>query len=763
MTAAVTTITPTLSPRGSEIYDGLTVLLAPGQVAELRCPKTKKRTQRGYFDSLEKMASASAELSGTIPAVYFTLNPIQPDLLSRAANRLEPWAEITTTDAEIVSRRWLPLDFDPKRPSGISSNDAEHAAALAKAQDCTAWLTSLGWPAPLTGDSGNGAHLLYRIELPNDEPSRLLVEHVLAALSQKFTDAQTVVDTKVGNAARIWKVYGTKACKGDSSPERPHRDSKLLEIPAEIQPVTREQLEQVAALVLDSTPKKPAGKVQGSPLDVAAWLAKHSIAVSSTGPCGDGTKWELVDCPLNPEHKKKAYVVQHASGIVTAKCQHKSCPVDWKQLREMYEPAPAWGDQLQRTKSGELKATQENAGLLLRHDPAWQGVLTLNTFSLFIETANPAPWGLSKAGSPWTDYDTTMALCWLQRNGIFLTSSKTVREIVQTIARENPYHPVQRYLSTLIWDGKKRIDSWLHDCLGAENSPVNSVIGAKWMIQAVARIMRPGCQADATLLLVGRQGFGKSSALRTLASDEWFTDHLSDLGSKDSRIELHGRWIVEMSEFTSRRSELERKSFLTATHDCFRAPYEAVAKQVPRCNVFAATSNDDSPLTDATGGRRYWSVTCGVTRNRADTEKLKQDRDQLWAEAYARFLDGVSWHDDSPAFADALATEQESRYAGGPFDDVILPWLKNPKSRVYDSYRDRMALRFDSEPGRVTINDCLLHAVGKTQHEITQRDRLIARDCLIHANWREDKRSRTATGTTARFYVKKGASDAIHD
>jgi predicted P-loop ATPase len=182
-----------------------------------------------------------------------------------------------------------------------------------------------------------------------------------------------------------------------------------------------------------------------------------------------------------------------------------------------------------------------------------------------------------------------------------------------------------------------------------------------------------------------------------------------------------------------------------------------VAKQVPRSNVFAATSNDDSPLTDATGGRRYWSVSCGITRLKADIEKLKQDRDQIWAEAFTRYSEGEPWHDDFPEFTQALAAEQESRYSGGAFDDAILPWLNNPKHRPFDGNIDRTALRHDSQPGRVTINDALLHGVGKAQHEITQRDRLAARDCLIHAGWREDKVSKTATGTTARFYVKKEA------
>ena len=650
----------------------------------------------------------------------------------------------------------------PIRPAGISSTDAEHASALAKAQECKAWLTSQGWPLPLAGDSGNGANLLYRIELPNDEPSRVLVERVLAALAQKFTDAQTEIDTAVGNAARIWKVYGTVAGKGDDTPDlgRPHRVSKLLEIPADIQPVTREQLESVAALAPEPVPKK-ASKSHAPALDVAAWLAKHSLAVASQAPYQDGTKYILSVCPLNPDHEKSAYVIQFGSGALSAGCLHESCAeLTWQKLREMYETTPDWQDQLQRTKSGELKPSTFNADLFLRHSPEWQGVLTYNELTLYVETDQPPPWPAYKSTREWDNDDTTRTFLWLQGHGVGITSPVLTLAVVKSIARTNPYNPIQRYLAALTWDGTPRLDSWLHDYLGAEASPVNATMGAKWLIQAVARAMVPGCQADATLVLIGPQGLGKSSTLRVLAGP-YFVADLSDLASKESKIELCGCWIAELGEFITHRSELERKSFLTQPVDTFRPPYEVAAKKVKRTCVFAATSNDSSPLTDSSGARRYWSVTCGVTRLKADIEKLKQDRNMIWAEAVMRYQAGEPWHADTPEFAAALTVEQETRYAGGPFDDVILPWLSNPKSRIFDGNRDRTALRFDSfcDPftgqWSTTLNDVLLHGCGKAQHEVNQRDRLIARDCLVHAGWKL-KISKNAAGTVTRFYVRNG-------
>jgi predicted P-loop ATPase len=413
-----------------------------------------------------------------------------------------------------------------------------------------------------------------------------------------------------------------------------------------------------------------------------------------------------------------------------------------------------WRAELIVGRGRQPKALLANAVVMLRHHPEMRGVLAFNEFSLHATTMRPAPWPQSIADAIWTDDDDSRVACWLQQQGVAV-SSKVAAEAVQVIAHESPFHPIKKYLGGLAWDQQPRIEHWLHDDLGAEDSALNAAMGAKWLISGVARIAHPGCQADHVLLLEGEQGLGKSSALRVLAGDEYFTDHLSDLGSKDSRLELHGRWIIEMSEFTSRRSELERKAFLTATADNFRPPYERRTKWVPRSCIFAGTTNDATPLTDETGGRRYWIVTCG----NVDIEKLNADRDQLWAEAYARYLAGEPWHDHFPEFREALAVEQEDRYQGGPFDEAILTWLENPEPRQFDSHADRTSLTFDSAVGRVTINDVLIHAVGKAQHAISRNDQLTARACLVHAGWRREKLSRIpgTKNRVARFYVKEAS------
>src|SRR5579859_5688890 len=153
-------------------------LVEPGQVFEIRVldalttesPKYAY-TASGYFNDLEKLIRALKTIQRA-KGVYMTLHPCQPALLARASNRLRNAQDMksdksTTTDAQILQYRWLPIDADPTRPSGISSSDQEHEAALAVAESIRAELRAQGWPEPVGGDSGNGAHLLYPIDLEN--------------------------------------------------------------------------------------------------------------------------------------------------------------------------------------------------------------------------------------------------------------------------------------------------------------------------------------------------------------------------------------------------------------------------------------------------------------------------------------------------------------------------------------------------------------------------------------------------------------------
>jgi Virulence-associated protein E len=216
------------------------------------------------------------------------------------------------------------------------------------------------------------------------------------------------------------------------------------------------------------------------------------------------------------------------SRVVTTALGWLGLPLD---VREKSALEADWKRKLVVTKNGALKPLLVNAITMLRHAPEWQGVLAFDEFSLQTVTQNPAPWPQSTAGKNWSDDHDVRTAEWLQRQGIFVTST-VAAEAAQAIAKEHSFHPVRDYISRLRWDETPRIDTWLIDYLGAPDTLFVRAIGARWLISAIARVFLPGCQADHVLLLEGPQGVQKSTALRTLAGDSWFCDHVSELGSK---------------------------------------------------------------------------------------------------------------------------------------------------------------------------------------------------------------------------------------
>jgi len=235
--------------------DTYNVFFEPGEVTEIRAYGLKGRSKAwegwaggsgvvyGYFDNPDDFGVAAEALEqARAPGIYFVLNPVLPDLLARACNRLKAAGQKSpqTADKDILCIRWLPVDLDPDRPSGISSSQAELDAAISVRNKIGQWMKKK-WDLPagagVPAVSGNGAHLCYRLpdlplerrDNPSEDPNVQMIKHALVALHQEFSrDGQGVqVDLKVYNPARIWKLYGTTARKGDHISARPHRKSYI--------------------------------------------------------------------------------------------------------------------------------------------------------------------------------------------------------------------------------------------------------------------------------------------------------------------------------------------------------------------------------------------------------------------------------------------------------------------------------------------------------------------------------------------------------
>ena len=332
----------------NEITHALRLWFQAGDVFEVRvldavsADYRREHIESGYFD-YEHISAVPEALKRLLSfrGVYVTVNPVNPDLLARAVNRLRPAGRNpTTADTDIVRRRWLLIDCDPRRASGVSSSNAEHESALAKAREIRDGLSSLGWPKPVLTDSGNGAQLMYRIDLPANDGE--LVRRVIGEIA-KASSEQVAIDTSVHNPARIWRLPGTMNCKGDSIPERPHRMARILEEPQDIVSVSREQMQDIVSHQSEDTQTDVPDdewKHTMPAFDLDSWIAQYCPELGSPQPWKGGRKWIFPVCPFNEAHtNKSAVLIQEPSGAVAFKCHHNGCSGnDWRALRELREP-----------------------------------------------------------------------------------------------------------------------------------------------------------------------------------------------------------------------------------------------------------------------------------------------------------------------------------------------------------------------------------------------------------------------------------------
>jgi predicted P-loop ATPase len=256
-----------------------------------------------------------------------------------------------------------------------------------------------------------------------------------------------------------------------------------------------------------------------------------------------------------------------------------------------------------------------------------------------------------------------------------------VDSYVELSARDHSYDPVVDYLRSVAWDGVPRLDSMLERYFSVGHvEHYTQPVSAKWMISAVARALRPGCQVDTMLVLQGKQGIRKSTAARVLGG-KWATDFDYDMGSDEARGACSENWILEVGELSSlnKTQRDQVKQFITKRFDKFRAKYARRQDNHPRRCVFIGTTNEDEIFSDETGNRRFWPVLC---TGQIDTDGLLRDRDQLWAEAVHRFEAGEAWY--LTAEQEAVANQQtELRMKHDSLADKILDWLagKEPTQR----------------------------------------------------------------------------------
>ncbi len=375
--------------------------------------------------------------------------------------------------------------------------------------------------------------------------------------------------------------------------------------------------------------------------------------------------------------------------------------------------ATRWKARLLVSKRGGTLGNVANALTALRYAPEWEAVLHFNESSLATVAKAVPPFGPTPAVPfDWADEHDVLTSAWLQHQGISV-NKEIAGQAVQVVAREHSYHPIRNYLNGLAWDEVERIDDWLARYLGVKPCDYIRAVGAKFLIGCVARIYEPGCKVDTSPIFESPQGALKSTALRTLAGDDFFTDDIADLGSKDSVMGTRGVWIIELSELDSMtRAEVSRvKAFMSRQVDRIRPPYGRRIMNFSRQCMFAGSTNKKDYLKDETGNRRWWPVRCG----QINIDELQRDRDQLWAEAVVRYRAGDPWWLDRQCLVEAAASEQQDRYEEDPWQPVIEKWIDDRES--------------------VTVIEILDKCLNKREKDWTQIDKNRVAKCLKALKW----------------------------
>ncbi|MBM6859764.1 hypothetical protein H9X78_04545 [Clostridium saudiense] len=354
--------------------------------------------------------------------------------------------------------------------------------------------------------------------------------------------------------------------------------------------------------------------------------------------------------------------------------------------------------------------TRENIVKILLNDENLKGKIGYNEFINSTTAFRGLPWDKEERSDNyermWSDWDDACLRGYLEkRYGI--NSQIKIRDALCIVERENRYHPIRDYLNSLNWDGNIRVDRLFIDYLGAEDSKYIRAVTRKILVAAIARVFVPGIKFDNLVVLVGKQGIGKSNIVRLLGK-RWHSDSFSTVLGKESYEQLQNTWIVEMAELSAmRKAEVEAvKHFLSKCEDKYRVAYGRRVESFPRQCVFFATTNNKEFLNDKTGNRRYWPVLTGIGPIVKDMwdKNIEYEIDQVWAEALEYYKKGESLILDMDEARDAtniqaLCTEVSAK------EGVIREYLDRliPENWYYMDLVDRREWLNCTEEGRMRV------------------------------------------------------------
>lgn len=366
-----------------------------------------------------------------------------------------------------------------------------------------------------------------------------------------------------------------------------------------------------------------------------------------------------------------------------------------------------WQEKLQKTDNGRIKSNAFNVLLILSNDEQLKGKFAFNLLTNKPEIVGCVPWERLAEDMGMTDHDNSCLRNYLSiQYGI--KGNDIVYDALNQVVSNKKYHPIREFLKSLKWDRRPRLDTLLIDFFGADDTDLNRWQTRLTFAAAVKRIFHPGCKWDYVLTLKGDQGLGKSSFFKQLAvNSEWFSDSIDDMRGKEAKQQIQGNWIIELGEMAavSKGDQKRTKQFISSTHDEFRPAYGRRTIRCSRQCIFVATTNDELPLKDDTGGRRWWIID---VNSRWFEKDFPLEVDQIWAEAVHVYDEMISTDIPfkMPDWLEAEAMKIQTQYTDrGLYAGIIEDVLQRGYYEDYDKF---------GMVKKVPINEtCALHVWEK--------------------------------------------------
>lgn len=633
---------------------------------------------------------------------------------------------------DVFDRLWADIDYGTEGHS-VAQPHPDQASALAALS---------GLPAPsLLVHTGGGLQAIWLLDRDLDRSTWTETMRRLSAAIRS--------DANVNNPERILRVPGSYNHKLPlqlrnatllASHDSPVDAGPFLELPpvaCEVTPIAHGRELRALSSAGHASPHDAANEIP-----IADVLRHLGVAMKRVGSvthcacpvhggtnqtqCQVGGKINRVTC--YGDCKSKAHSVVDV--VMAVKGMRKSTDAAFWILREFGRvpvlgpigsspPATAdvksdtnaepsdWRQWLATKNNGVVIPSPANVTLIITHHPDWQNVLAFDELKVSVVLTCKPPFRASlytphMADDRWLDVDTTAAVEWFQNSEFGLQVGRDdVRDAVESCARKHVRNRTVEYLDSLIWDGVERLDHWLVDYAGVEDTPYARAVSRYFVVTAAARALYPGCKVDSVVVFEGPQGCGKSRMLRALAiENDWFFDSDVDMKTKEGPMVIQGRWIVELQELACLKAvdPTQSKAFITRTQDVLRPAFGREVLSLPRRCVFAGTTNDSDYLTDTTGNRRWLPIKVGQTGD-VNVEAVREAAPQIWAEAVtiARRCSDDDLQLDRRVAAEAAA-EQADRVAEDAWDTVILKYTRSTNVSKRLTYDDIFEIDLKVDP-----------------------------------------------------------------